>query len=179
MFSIKSRELPDTALLRRYLERGAYTDCYAADIAAPVTHARYVRAFYTTFPFRLERFILKWVVSKPSTDADVDQLAAGAAETFAAWHVEQRSENQLLLCDFRGSIRSWLMIAPLATDRGAATRLYFGSAVVPRKRATTGKSQMGFVFCALLGFHKLYSQVLLYSARSRLEATGFETLRGR
>lgn len=177
VFTIKPCKLPDNALLRPYLERGAYTDCYTTDIAASVTHAQYVRAFYTTFPFRVERWILKWAVSKPSTDADVDQLATGAAQTFAAWHVEQRSENQLLLRDFRGSTRSWLMTAPVDTGRDTATRLYFGSAVVPRKHATTGKSKLGFAFRALLGFHQLYSLVLLYSARSRLEAKGFEALR--
>jgi hypothetical protein len=176
VFSIESCELPDIALLRRYREQGAYTDCNATDIAAQIMHAQYVRAFYTTFPFRLERWVLKWVVSKPPTDADVDLLAMGTAETLSAWSVEARGENQLLLCDSRGSTRSWLMTAPLDNDRGSATRLYFGSAVVPRKRAATGKSQMGLVFRALLGFHKLYSLLLLYSARLRLEVKRSETV---
>lgn len=174
MICIESCKLPEGALLARYQEAGAYTDCYTTDIAGPVSHAQYVRAFYTTFPFRLERLILKWLVSKPSKDADVDQLATGATATFAAWRVEARSDNQLLLCDFRGSTRSWLMTAPPATDRGGGTRLYFGSAVVPRKNAQTGISKMAFVFRALLGFHKLYSLVLLYSAKSRLEAMARE-----
>jgi hypothetical protein len=34
-----------------------------------VTLAEYVNAFYTTRVFRLERIILKWAVSRPSTDA--------------------------------------------------------------------------------------------------------------
>ena len=177
VFSIESCVLPDAALLGSYLKGGAYTDCYATDISAQVSHAQYVNAFYTTFAFRLERLILKWVASKPSTDAEVNQLATGAIETFAAWHVEKRSENQLLLCDFLGSTRSWLMIAPWVTGIGCGTRLYFGSAVVPRKNAKTGKSTIGFGFRALLGFHKLYSLVLLYSAKSRLEAMVSEARR--
>ena len=48
------------------------------------------------------------------------------------------------------------------------TRLYFGSAVVPVMNAATGKSEMGFVFKALLGFHKLYSRALLSAAAARL-----------
>jgi hypothetical protein len=173
VFSIESCPLPDTALLGCYLRGGAYTDCYVTDVSGQVSHAQYVNAFYTTFAFRLERLILKWVVSKPSTDAEVNQLAMGSIGTFAAWHVEKRSENQLLLSDFRGRTRSWLMSAPLVTDIGSGTRLYFGSAVIPRKNSKTGKSTMGSGFRALLGFHKLYSFVLLYSARSRLEAMGF------
>jgi hypothetical protein len=137
-----------------------------------VSHAQYVNAFYTTFAFRLERSILKWAVAKPSTDSEVVQLAMGALENFAAWHVEKRCHNQLLLCDFQGRTRSWLMVAPLGADAGHGTRLYFGSAVVGRKHSKTGKSAMGFGFRVLLGFHKLYSMVLLGSARRRLETMG-------
>lgn len=52
-----------------------------------------------------------------------------------------------------------------ATSFAAGTTLYFGSAVVPRKRGG-----MGWPFTALLGFHKLYSRVLLGSAVRRLES---------
>ena len=60
------------------------------------------------------------------------------------------------------------MTAP-APDDGAATRLYFGSAVVPIRDHATGESKMGFAFEALIGFHTLYSRVLLNAARARLE----------
>jgi len=51
-------------------------------------------AFYTTLVFKLERLILKLAVSRPSTDAQAKQLAAGSIDEFSAWHVEARSENQ-------------------------------------------------------------------------------------
>jgi hypothetical protein len=154
-------------LLHSYLTEGAYVDCYVTDLTGPVSQAQYVAAFYTTLLFKLERLILDWVVSKPSTDAEARQLAAGSTEVFAAWHVEQRSENQLLLSDFRGATRSWLMAVPRAGNQG--TRLYFGSAVVPSRHARTGTPRLGLGFRLLLGFHKLYSVLLLYSAKSRLE----------
>jgi hypothetical protein len=169
-FSIQSCPLPDDALLRSYLKEGAYTDCYVTDFAGPVSHAQYVTAFYTTFLFKLERLILAWFVSKPSTDDGARQLAAGSSEVFAAWRVEQRSENQLLLCDFRGATRSWLMVAPEASGGSQGTRLYFGSAVVPRRNTKTGTPRLALGFRLLLGFHKLYSVLLLYSAKSRLQA---------
>ena len=159
--------MPDQALLGRYCGDGAYTDCYATEVSGAVPHAEYVTAFYTTWVFKLERLILRWLVSKPSNDAQARQLAEGSIDSFAAWHVEKRSENQLLLCDFLGRTRSWLMVAPAVTRD--QTRLYFGSAVVPARNPKTGTRKLGRGFYALLGFHKIYSKVLLYSAKSRLE----------
>jgi len=133
------------------------------EIPISVSHAQYVNAFYTTPLFKLERFILTWTVSKPSTDAQAKQLANGLTDKFAAWTVEARAENQLLMCDFANRTRSWFMIAPLEKS----TRLYFGSAVVPR----TGKSTLEFGYRSLIGFHKMYSVALLYAARARLKKT--------
>jgi hypothetical protein len=155
-------------LLARYSRDGAYTDCYAADLDRPVSHAQYVTAFYTSPVFKLERLILKWVVSRPSTDAQAEQLAAATIDRFAAWHVENRSPDQLLLCDLHGRTRSWLMVAPFSTAVGAGTRLYFGSAVIPVRSSPTGKATLRLGFQALLGFHRIYSEVLLYSAKARL-----------
>ena len=83
--------------------------------------------------------------------------------------VEARAENQLLLCSIDGRTRSWLMVS--TTDVPSGTRLYFGSALLPGRKAgnaSTGKPEMGFVFKALLGFHKLYSRALLSTAARRL-----------
>ncbi|HET9483682.1 MAG TPA: hypothetical protein VFO79_06985, partial [Xanthomonadales bacterium] len=96
--------------------------------------------------------------------AQAAALASGRADAFAAWSVEGRTDDQLLLCDLHGRTRSWLMSAPL--DGG--TRLYFGSAVVP-VAGRDGRATLGTGYRALLGFHRIYSRVLLRSARARLE----------
>jgi hypothetical protein len=150
-------------LLRRYADAGAYTDCYAADIAARVSFAAYVEAFYVGSAFRPERLVLG-LIGKSSNDADARRLAHGEAETFAAWSVEARAADQLLLCDFQNRTRSWLMCE---AREGEGTRLYFGSAVVP-VGVGSGAGRLGFPFDALLGFHQLYSCVLLGGARGRL-----------
>ena len=85
----------------------------------------------------------------------------------AAWTVEARGTDQLLLCDFQGRTRSWLMVTP--GEHGHSTRLYFGSAVVARVDRRTGRSRMGWGFHALLGFHRLYSRALLRAAQRRLQ----------
>lgn len=169
MPTIQQCDLPEGALLHKYRGQDAYADCYVAEVERPVSQSEYVEAFYTTAVFKLERLILKWFASRPSTDMEARQLAAGTRDAFAAWSVEGQTSDQLLLCDFAGRTRSWLMAVPIDNDdHSAGTRLYFGSAVVPVVSARSGKATLGFVFRALLGFHKLYSRVLLHTAKSRL-----------
>ena len=165
---IRTCAIPSGALLGKYLRGGAYADCYVTGVSRPVTQAEYVEAFYTTAAFKLERLILAGFASKPSTDMQARQLASGAVSSFAAWNVEDRNANELLLADFRGRTRSWLMAANDESAEPHGTRLYFGSAVVPAKSRRSGRATLGFPFQALLGFHKLYSRVLLRAARARL-----------
>jgi hypothetical protein len=162
--AVQPCELPPDALLQRYRAAGAYTDCYSTDVAHAVSHAAFVEAFYTSVLFKLERLILRLFAARGSTDAQAAALARGEVDVFAAWSVEGRAPDQVLLCDFTRRTRSWLMVTPLP----AGTRLYFGSAVVPVHDPRSGRSRLGFAFTALLGFHKLYSRVLLCAARSRM-----------
>lgn len=161
--SIVPCQLPASALLSRYLRPGAYADCYMTRLPLPIALPEYVEGFYTTAVFKLERRLLQWLAARPSSDLEVRRLARGESDAFAAWNVEARMPDQLLLCDFQRRTRSWLMVAPA----GSGTFLYFGSAVTPA-RARSGEQSLGFAFHALLVFHKLYSRVLLASACSRL-----------
>ncbi|HYE85359.1 MAG TPA: hypothetical protein VEA16_03315 [Vicinamibacterales bacterium] len=163
--AIQACELPDDAFLRRYLQEGGYADCFAIELPIAASQAEYVEAFYTTSVFKLERWLLAKLVARPSTDAQAGDLAAGKRDAFAAWTVEDRRDDQLLLRDLAGRTRSWLMSMP-AADR-SATRLYFGSAVVPVVDRR-GVARLGWMFRALLGFHRLYSRILLRAAVSRL-----------
>ena len=135
--------------------------------ARAVTHEQYVAAFYTTWLFKLERWILQ-LVSKPSSDVEATRLARGEIERFAAWSVEGRAEDQMLLCDYTGRTRSWLSVRDASEGGAPRTRLYFGSAVVPR----AGEARLGFPFDLLLDFHKAYSVALLRAARARLKQAG-------
>jgi hypothetical protein len=159
---VQACELPRDALLRVYTDAGDYTDCFRTELLRPVTHAEFVAAFYNTRLFKLERLVLT-CIGKPSTDAQARELAAGKRDEFAAWSVERRAIDQLLLCDFQGKTRSWLMVE----RRDAGTRLYFGSAVV-KPRSGNGEKKMTGGFQALLGFHQRYSIALLSAARRAL-----------
>jgi hypothetical protein len=168
MFSIEKRSIPPNTLLDKYATKGAYVDCYSIEIPGQVSFPEFIFAFYTTALFKLERIILTLTVAKPSTDDEARYLADGITEKFAAWHVENRSEYEILMCDFLGRIRSWLMVGPVSSMDGQRTRLHFGSVVVPTRRSKTGKLSLGFVFRVLLGFHRIYSVLLLYSAKSKI-----------
>ena len=161
--SVRTSTLPPHALLSKYANAGAYTDCFTAEIGRPVSHAEFVEGFYTSPAFRLERLVLGLFLAKPFSNAQAKQLAAGALSEVSAWHVEGRTANELLMCDFLGRTRSWLMVSATSEQ---STSLYFGSAVVPGKGAK--KPGAGIVWKALHGFHKLYSRALLGSARRRL-----------
>lgn len=159
--AIQPVPLPGHALTQAHARNGSYTDCFAATVPRTVSHAQYVEAFYCTWLFKLERWILKWAVSRPSTDDEARRLAAGQLERFSAWRVEGRAENQLLMRDeFTRRTGSWLMTEPLP---GGGTRLYFGSVVLSERDGKMGRS-----FGVLLGFHKLYSRMLLGAAARKL-----------
>jgi hypothetical protein len=147
---VRVSEVPPQSLLGRCVTEGGYADSYVSDVPFAVTHAQFVRAFYTTRLFRIERLLLRLFLARPSTDAQVALLADGKASAFAAWTVESRADNEIVLA--AGRTRSWLMVAPDARDR---TRLSFGSAVMPRRSRPGGRADSDALFTALLGFHRI------------------------
>jgi len=162
--------LPENAFLQRYAKRpGHYTDCYATDVESSVGLEDFITAFYRSPVFKIERMILKLVLSKPSKDHEVEDLAKNRTSEFAAWSVEARDDSQILLQDFSGNTRSWLMVASSGQQENH-TRLYFGSAVIPGIDETGEAKPMGLVFKSLMGFHKLYSRLLLRFAKSNLKS---------
>lgn len=163
---IRKSSVPSDSLLGRYAASGAYADCYVTEVPGPVSQARFVEAFYTTPLFRIERWLLRLLLSRPSTDLQAQELATGQRTTFAAWSVESRTASELVLA--AGRTRSWLMVEPVGDGASGGTRLSFGSVVVPSRSSADAPPRMGWVFTALLGFHKLYSRLLLQSARVRL-----------
>jgi hypothetical protein len=164
--AIRAEALPKGALLERYRASGAYTDCFVTEVTGLVSHEQFVQAFYTSWLFKIERWILSWAVRKPSTDAEAFELGQGTREKFSAWTVEARATNQLLMCDFQQRTRSWLMVQTL--DEVMTTRLYFGSAVVPLRPDGQKDQAFGMAFHLLLGFHKLYARALLRAAARNL-----------
>ena len=84
---------------------------------------------------------------------------------------EARAPEQLLVCDYQGKTRSWLMVEPGFDGDAAITHLYFGTGIVPVINRHTGERRMTLFFRALLPFHKVYARALLSAARSRLLAS--------
>lgn len=155
--------LPSDALLNAHRLRGAFTDCYAKSIDGSVSLDEFVFAFYTTPLFKLERWLLARVLGFASSDVQALQLARAEVEQFSAWTVEARSAGQILLA--AGATRSWLSVE-VQLSPPSTTCLRFGSAVLPTRQG----GKLGWGFHALLGFHRLYSRLLLAAACRRVRA---------
>ncbi len=165
LIMISEGNLPKGALLARYKPSdGHYTDCFVTETPRDVPLADYVEAFYTGRLFRVERVILRLTGQGRSTDAEAKAVAIGTSSRFAAWTVEDRTTDQLLMCDAHGATRSWFKTGPSETG----TKLYFGSAVVARNGDLPGPMK------AFIPLHKLYSRLLLRGAVKRLGHSTFK-----
>ncbi len=163
----KAHARPGGALTERYANRGDHVDCYAIDLAGAVAIDGLIAAFFSARAFQPERWFLK-AIGKPSVPADWRALASGVRDDFAAWSVEERAADQILLCDYLKATRCWLMIEPFSSLSPTHTRLYFGSVVTRRKAAGDSRSPL---FSALLPLHGAYSKILLNSAAARLRTS--------
>ncbi len=165
--TVISQMLPDRAFLARFNNDGVgligKTDCFSVNINKKVMLVDYIDAFYTSPLFKIERLILA-LIGKPSSDRKAEQLAKSEIEHFAAWYVEDRDDNQILLCDFTERTRSWLMVDNIEDSN--QTLLYFGSAVVYKQQQTIVKPSIRFSL--LSHFHIFYSKALLSAAYKKL-----------
>lgn len=162
--SIHRCSLPPDAFLQRYAGNVGYADCFRVDVPGTIGLGRYVEAFYTTRLFKAERAILL-LAGHPSSDAEAALVAQGETSRFAAWHVEARADDQLLMCDVTGRTRSWLKVA---SNRDGDTTLFFGSAVTSVTTGKAGRKSMGLVFNLLMPVHILYSRALLAATKRKI-----------
>ncbi len=156
--------VPRNTLLDRYAHDSAgnalpnYTDCFAASVDFQPDLETWVSAFYSTPLFRLERLILS-MFGHGSSDADLAELIEGRRTGFAAWTVEDRRDDELLMKDVTGRTRSWFMVRE---QDETGSMLFFGSAVVARGSKSTSRRRL------LYRLHRFYSRALIRAARRRL-----------
>ena len=142
---------------------GRRGDCFSVTVDRTVSLADFVLAFYTSPPFKLERWILRWLLRAPSTDADARALAQGSAQQFSVWYAGARTPTQLLMCDRYERTRSWFRVVPLHDGR---TLLQFGSDLAAPP-GSMRKNSMSGVRSLLFSLHTGYSHVLLCAAATR------------
>lgn len=163
MFSIAREAVPEDSLLKTHRgavhpERwGNHGDCFSVRVDRVASLADFVFAFYTSTLFRIERLILRVLAGAPADDGDARALAQGSATKFSIWYAGERTATELLMCDRYERTRSWFRVVPLD---GGGTLLQFGSAVA------AAPATASTVFRVLLGFHIVYSQLLLSAAKA-------------
>jgi hypothetical protein len=167
MPKVIATELPSDALTATYKEQGAFVDCYSIDIATDISLIKYIQAFYTTSIFKLERSLLSLVTLKRTKDDEAVELSWGRSDNYSIWTVEGRESNQIMLCDFTGNTRSWLMVEK-SSGSEISTCLYFGSVVVPKGKVENGQASFGVLFHLFGKFHQVYSRALLNAAYRKL-----------
>ncbi|MEO0487904.1 MAG: hypothetical protein AAF092_18555 [Pseudomonadota bacterium] len=145
--------VPADALLAAYCGDGNHVDAYQLSVSEPVALPDYIRAFFQTGIFRLERWILAVAAGASSSDYQIEDLAKGQGDRMAAWRVEARGDQEILLAVEGSPIRTWLGVVS-----GPSPALLFGSAVLAYK------GRVPFAARALMPFHAVYSRVLLASA---------------
>ena len=168
MLGVREYPVPSGTVLHDFAEKpGYYTDCFATDVEVAIKFSDYVEAFYTTPLFKAERLVLKLFAGLPSTDMEAKALALGEVDRFAAWQAKERSDAELRMKAL-GRTSSWFKIERIDCGTASGTRLLFGSVVAPMQSDGNKPAPKGFLFSALLGPHRLYSKLLLASARRRL-----------
>lgn len=160
MARVTAQPLPPDSLLAQRVRPGDFADCYTAEVPGEVSFAQYLTAFYSSAAFFPERNLLR-LIGRGAGHADIAALAEDRTERFAAWTIEERTDNQLLMRDFLGKTRSWLKLEHTA----GSTRLFFGSWV--GTKGDTGR--LSLTTNIAYPFHRLYSRTLLAGAVRRLE----------
>ncbi|MEM8591143.1 MAG: hypothetical protein AAGF13_01325 [Pseudomonadota bacterium] len=142
-------------LISRYATRpGAYADFYEVSVDGEPDLERFLRTFFDTWVFRLERRVLRLLKYERTDRADVLAIAAGKSDSFAAWEVEERREREVIFVFAPPMGRTWLGVS----DAGG-TKLQFGSALIPREG-----ERLPWYVRATIPFHRLYSRTLLSAA---------------
>ncbi len=168
MPKVIASELPSHALSTSYKEQGAFVDCYYIDITKDISLDKYIQAFYTTAIFKLERSLLSLATFKCTKDDEAIELSLEKSDSYSIWTVEGRQSNQIMLRDFTGNTRSWLMVEKL-NENEMSTRLYFGSVVVPKNITENKQASFGVLFHLFGKFHEIYSRALLNAAFRKLK----------
>lgn len=165
--NVRECDLPPDALLRRHDRDNGHVDCFQVEAPGRIELGHYVEAFYTTWLFKSERTILS-LAGHPSTDAEASALAGGQCTRFAAWTVEGRDKDQLLMSDITGRTRSWFHVARITAENPERTMLYFGSGVTAVATGKSGRMSLGPLFKTLMPVHIIYSRALLAAARRKI-----------
>ena len=149
--------LPLDSLLARLRGAECYRDAFRVEVPRRVDLAAFLRAFYGSAVFTPERLALG-LIGRGAGRAEIEALAEGRTESFAAWTVEAREPAEILLRDFHNVTCSWLMADP----GKHATTLWFGSGVRKPER---------LVVRVLVPLHRWYSRRLLAGAAGRLSGS--------
>lgn len=164
MYKVSRTRVPKNTLLKTYeAMEGSEADCFQVDVEGRPDIQRFIRIFFDTWVFRLERRVLSLMGVDYATTDDVIALAKGRQSSLAAWTTLERNANEIILAFDKPTGRTWLQVS--TSDEGAeTTRLSFGSALLPKRHSSKSKPAIGKLLKASLPIHRLYARILLAAA---------------
>lgn len=164
MTQVSAPELPPESLLARLRGPECYRDAFRASLPGEVSLGELVTAFFSSRVFLTERMALH-LIGRGAGQAEIAALAAGETQRFAAWEMEAREENQLLMHDFLDQTCCWLAVStrgpdgalcgPLPVPEVGRTFIWFGTGV---------REVGGPIMRHLQGAHRFYARQLLAGA---------------
>lgn len=164
MITVKRIGVPEGSFLKAYEGReGCETDCFQADVPGHPDIDRFVHIFFDTWVFRIERRLLALLGEDYATSEDVAALAGRSSDTLAAWTVQDRSADEIILAFKRPRGRTWLQATQLDGSLGS-TRLRFGSALLPNIDSEGQTASISWGLKIGLPLHRLYARLLLAAA---------------
>ncbi|QZD91391.1 hypothetical protein K3162_07340 [Qipengyuania xiapuensis] len=168
MIQVTAPQLPPESLLARRRGPECYRDAFRASVTGEVSLGELITAFFSSRTFLTERMALH-LIGRGAGHAEIAALAAGRTQRFAAWEVEAREEEELLMHDFLDKTCCWLAVSsrgedgaldgPLPVPETGRTYIWFGTAV---------REFEGPIVSRLRGAHRWYARHLLEAAARRL-----------
>lgn len=168
MSRITAPPLPDDSLLARHRGPECYRDAFRVEVPGDVSLAELITVFFGSGAFLPERTALR-LIGRGAGRAEIAELADGRAKRFAAWELEAREENELLMHDFLDKTCCWLAVSPggeapdlaggLPRPGAGRTYLWFGTGV---------RDFEGPIISRLREAHRWYARWLLAGAARRL-----------
>ena len=133
--------------------------------AAPTAFPAFVKGFFSSPAFQLERHVLQYAAGITITDKDIRESTLEVGAKLGVWDVTQRDENEAIAVWSQGSVDgcTWWR---LEHTRNGDPVLMFGSGIRTNNAGMAHRVAM----LPLTQGHYLYSRVLLWSTGRMLKA---------
>eukprot|EP00045_Choanoeca_perplexa_P002911 m.27622 g.27622 ORF g.27622 m.27622 type:complete len:189 (-) comp11764_c0_seq1:101-667(-) len=162
---VSRRDVPNGSFLKSMKDEGYNCDTFVLPLpnAPPADLNKYIRAFFSSPVFQLERYVLQYAAGISIEDQDIRKCGFEVGDKLGVWGVTERCDNEALALWSQGSTDgcSWWR---LEHTREGDPVLMFGSGI----RTNNASKAYRLAMVPLTQGHYLYSRILLWSTGRNL-----------